>query len=88
MKMNTRSQAINEKCKDCSYDSYDSGTWREQVEACIDEKCALWDFRPLTSQTLKNLRQERYDNMTTEEKAKADAKALQTKERFEKSRQL
>jgi hypothetical protein len=37
---------INAKCKDCIYDKYAGGTWREQVEACTLTTCGLWPFRP------------------------------------------
>jgi len=39
--------AINAMCKDCIYDDQDSGTWRQQVTACIFRKCPLWPIRPL-----------------------------------------
>lgn len=39
-------QAINEKCKDCTYDSAEPGTWREQVGNCTIRSCSLWPLRP------------------------------------------
>ena len=42
----TRQQAIDAKCKDCSYDNLAGGTWREQVALCPCLKCALWPYRP------------------------------------------
>ena len=42
-------KAINEKCKDCTYDPLDRGTWREQVEACHITDCELWEVRPISS---------------------------------------
>ena len=42
----TRQEVINEKCKECIYDSEDSGTWKMQTEACELVDCALWDYRP------------------------------------------
>ena len=42
----TRQQAIEAKCKDCTYDPLDSGTWRQQVERCDITDCALWNYRP------------------------------------------
>ena len=49
----SRTKAINEKCKDCIYDTAVKGTWREQVELCTSEKsCALWPYRPITMATL------------------------------------
>ena len=82
MKINTRKQAIDEKCKDCNYDSLDKGTWKEQVESCTSTDCSLYTFRPLTAGTTKKLKDERYLLMSPEEKAKADAKADATRERF------
>lgn len=37
----TRQQAIEAKCKDCTYDPLDSGTWRQQVERCDITDCAF-----------------------------------------------
>ena len=42
----TRQKAIEAKCKDCSYDPLDDGTWRQQVERCEITDCALWNYRP------------------------------------------
>ena len=39
--------AINAKCKDCSYDPLDRGTWRQQVGACTDTECSLHPLRPM-----------------------------------------
>ena len=43
----TRQKAIDAKCKDCSFDEKDTGTWRMQVERCADKTCPLWEYRPL-----------------------------------------
>lgn len=42
--------AINQHCKDCTYDAAfrGGGTWREQVSACGITKCALWELRPIS----------------------------------------
>ena len=42
----TRQQAIDGKCKECIYDEYADGTWRQQVEACELTDCALYPYRP------------------------------------------
>ena len=84
MKINTRKQAIDEKCKDCIYDSLGGGTWKEQTENCPDNTCSLYSFRPLTNATLTKIREEKYINMSPEEKEKADLKAQSTRERFAK----
>jgi hypothetical protein len=48
----SRTKAINEKCKDCIYDHAAPGTWREQVELCTSQSCALWQHRPITVATM------------------------------------
>ena len=49
-KKRSRKQAIEEYCKECSYDPEDkaAGTWRQQVEACVMPDCPLYEFRPLS----------------------------------------
>ena len=39
-------KCINEKCRDCIYDSFAPGTWRQQVFLCSVKSCALYDVRP------------------------------------------
>ena len=39
-------KAINQKCKDCTYDFASNGTWRQQVALCSVKSCALYDVRP------------------------------------------
>lgn len=47
MKPLTRQQAINAKCKDCSYDPKSGrGTWKEQIAQCTISACPLWPHRP------------------------------------------
>lgn len=43
-------QAINDKCKDCTYDPQADGRWREQVAACTVTRCPLWGVRPKSYQ--------------------------------------
>ena len=43
----TRAKAIAAKCKECIYDELDQGTWRQQVQACDIESCALHLYRPM-----------------------------------------
>ncbi len=45
-------QCIADKCKDCTYDQHDVGTWRDQVERCNIRSCALWPVRPMTVATI------------------------------------
>jgi hypothetical protein len=42
-------KAINEKCRECIYDSKSGlGTWRQQVEACPCTLCPLYRVRPVS----------------------------------------
>ena len=49
-KQRSRKQAIDQFCKECSYDPDDkgAGTWRQQIEACVMEDCPLYEFRPVS----------------------------------------
>lgn len=51
----TRQQAINAKCKDCSYDPYDKGTWKQQVQRCPSVDCPLFEYRPLSEAVEKSV---------------------------------
>ncbi len=53
----TRQQAIDANCKDCNYDELDVGTWRDQIERFPSPQCPFFEYRPLTTATMK-LRQE------------------------------
>lgn len=67
--MQTKSlrKAVDEKCKDCVYDSANGGTWLAQTEACTCEKsCPLWPFRPVTAAT----RRQRAEGGIRSQKAK------------------
>ena len=63
----TRQEAINAKCKDCIYDSFSTGTWREQTSNCLDTLCPLYNYRPLSKHKKHELKQERIARMTKEE---------------------
>ena len=78
----TRQQAINEKCKDCIYDSLAGGTWREQTTACASEDCALWEYRPLDAKTKTAMREEKLTNMTDEEREAYIQKGLEAAKRM------
>lgn len=40
-------RAINDKCKECSFDPIGgNGTWRQQTAACTSKTCPLWPVRP------------------------------------------
>ncbi len=53
----TRQEAIDANCRDCNYDDQDTGTWRDQIERCPSPQCPFFEYRPLTTATMK-LRQE------------------------------
>lgn len=38
--------AVNAKCRACSYDPLDVGTWRRQAERCTCTDCPLYPVRP------------------------------------------
>ena len=38
-------KAIDQNCKDCSYDPTVAGTWRQQVFLCSAKTCPLWTVR-------------------------------------------
>jgi hypothetical protein len=42
----SRKTAINAMCYECIYDKSDTGTWRQQVEACQSTNCPLYHLRP------------------------------------------
>ena len=45
-------KAIDGKCRDCSYDPEDKGTWRQQVQSCSDFGCHLHPYRPISGNPL------------------------------------
>ena len=45
----TRQGAIGAFCKSCIADDASGGTWREQVGACPAIDCALWPYRPIST---------------------------------------
>ena len=51
----TRQQAIEAKCKDCTYDELDDGTWRQQVERCELIECSLWEYRPISRSNMPDM---------------------------------
>ena len=46
-------------CKDCIYDDTQPGSWRQQVEDCQMEDCALFPVRPMTIATIHGKRKKR-----------------------------
>lgn len=47
----SRKAAIDQHCRDCIFDRYARGTWRQQVEKCTSYGCALYPFRPTPTVT-------------------------------------
>jgi len=45
-------KAIDEKCKDCTYDKSAPGNWRAQVTLCSCKNCHLWEVRPKTTSAI------------------------------------
>ena len=45
---------INQNCKDCIYDPYAAGTWRQQVTLCSVKTCEFHDVRPKTNYPIPN----------------------------------
>jgi len=41
-------KAINAKCKECIYDPYGPGGWKQQVTACSSYGCPLYTVRPIS----------------------------------------
>lgn len=39
-------KAINAKCKECIYDPYEKGSWRQQAKGCTSTMCPLYPVRP------------------------------------------
>ena len=83
-KLMTQKKAIAEKCKDCIYDEFDPGTWVMQVESCIDKSCPLYTYRPITKATKDKIKEEKYQNMTPEERFISDKKSEEARIRFGK----
>lgn len=52
-------KCVEAKCKECTYDQYAPGTWRDQVEACSVKTCPLWPVRPMTVATITMNRKSR-----------------------------
>lgn len=46
-------KCIELKCKQCTYDSTQPGSWRSQVEQCTVRSCPLWEVRPITMETIQ-----------------------------------
>lgn len=85
-KKTTVLQAVRKFCQDCIYDPGVSGrgTMHEQIEACTDIKCALYEHRPLTSKTKKADRQLEIEAMSPEELILHQERVEQARIRFGK----
>jgi hypothetical protein len=54
--MATPKECIAQFCKECIYDPTETGSWRQQVEACQMTACPLFPVRPLSLNTIYNKR--------------------------------
>lgn len=54
MKPTTRAAAIEAYCRACIVDPQSAGTWREQIAGCTGAGCALFNFRPMPRQCVRN----------------------------------
>lgn len=52
-------KCVENMCKSCTYDATQSGSWRNQVEACTVKTCALWEVRPVTMETQLSRRKDK-----------------------------
>lgn len=46
--------AVNAKCRECIYDPFAAGAWREQVATCASSHCALHGIRPVPRDCIRN----------------------------------
>lgn len=83
----TRQQAIEQKCFDCSYDPQDSGTKHQQVERCMADDCALWEYRPITHATKDRIKQEKIANFSPDELKEHNRKAELFRSRLSQQKQ-
>lgn len=52
-------KCIEQKCRNCTYDPQQAGSWRSQTESCTVKSCALWEVRPITMETMLRNRKEK-----------------------------
>lgn len=50
----SRTQAIADKCRECAYDEFARGAWREQVAMCVSVSCPLHAVRPVPRHCVSN----------------------------------
>ena len=54
MAKGTQKNLIAAHCVQCTYDPYDEGTYRIQIERCGAPSCSLYSVRPKPIKTGKN----------------------------------
>jgi hypothetical protein len=79
-------QAIKLHCKSCIYDPQNKGTWIEQVEGCTVAKCELYEHRPLTAKTRKELREKHLASLPQAEREIIENRSKEAGERMAKLR--
>ena len=45
-------KAINDNCKNCSFDRKAAGTWLQQVTLCSVTSCSIYPVRPVTKSAI------------------------------------
>jgi len=65
-------QAVNAKCRECTYDPLDVGTAAQQIAVCTDSDCPLHPVRPITTKRLplSLLEAYRVDPLTLDDRAR------------------
>lgn len=53
-------EAINAKCRECTYDPMDAGTAAQQIACCVVAHCPLHPVRPITATVIPAKLLERY----------------------------
>ena len=56
-------KCVEQHCKNCTYDSTQPGSWRQQTENCTVVSCALWPVRPVTMESLLAARKDKKGEM-------------------------
>ena len=65
-------QAVNAKCRECTYHPLDVGTAAQQIAVCTDSDCPLHPVRPITTKRLpiSLLEAYRVDPLTLDDRAR------------------
>jgi len=84
----TLRKAVDAHCKQCIYDgTTEGGSWRKQVANCTSPGCYLFPHRPVDGHTKEANKKERYNELSDEDKQRADIRARKASERMIAARQ-